>query len=89
MTDAAVAFAALITAVGTLLTAIVAAIVAVRSLKRTEKRVEAIDHAVNGVGQGSSTIRDNVQDLHDEKFDAEPSPLVQQIAALLKAEPPV
>lgn len=84
MTEASVAFAALITSIGTLLTAVVGGIVAVKSLKRTELRVADIDHAVNGTDPGERSIRDNVQDLHDNKFEPIP-PLVRQIVALLQA----
>jgi hypothetical protein len=85
MTEATVAFAALITALATLVSVSAAGYVAVKSLKRTELKVTAIDHAVHGAGPAASTIRENVQDLHDGQFPQPIAPLVRQIAEQIAA----
>lgn len=92
--------AELIIALATFISLTVGAYVAIQSLKATSTKVDKIemkvekiedkvidiDHAVNGVEPGDSTIRENVQDMHDGQFPEKTPPLVQQIVELLKAE---
>lgn len=93
MIDSAFFIATSITFVVVLVGLLVGMFVVVRSLKRAEEVVAAIettvadiDKAVNGVEEGEATIRENVQDIHDNEFPEKIPPPARQIVDLIKSE---